>query len=76
MADWILVRTNPDAATKGISFLFLISSPGVAVEPLYAFNGKRLWNQVFRGRSSTIAQRLGDEDRGWTVAKSLLVMSD
>ena len=77
MADWIfcLVRTNPDVQQqKGISFLlFDITSPGVAVEPLYAFNGKRLWNQVFfEDVRVSIAQRLGDEDRGWTVAKSLL----
>ena len=77
MADWIfcLVRTNHDVQQqKGISFLlFDITSPGVSVEPLYAFNGKRLWNQVFfEDVRVPGAQRLGDEDRGWTVAKSLL----
>ena len=76
MADWIfcLVRTNHDVQQqKGISFLlFDITSPGVSVEPLYAFNGKRLWNQVFfEDVRVPVAQRLGDEDRGWTVAKSL-----
>ena len=77
MADWIfcLVRTNHDVQQqKGISFLlFDITSPGVLVKPLYAFNGKRLWNQVFfEDVRVPVAQRLGDEDRGWTVAKSLL----
>ena len=77
LADWIfcLVRTNPDVQQqKGISFLLLdIKSPGVTVEPLYAFNGKRLWNQVFFDNVRVpTANRLGDEDRGWTVAKSLL----
>ena len=77
MADWIfcLVRTNPDVQQqKGISFLLLdITSPGVSVKPLYAFNGKRLWNQVFFEEVRVpVSQRLGDEDRGWTVAKSLL----
>jgi alkylation response protein AidB-like acyl-CoA dehydrogenase len=77
MADWIfcLVRTNHDVQQqKGISFLlFDITSTGVSVEPLYAFNGKRLWNQVFfEDVRVPVAQRLGDEDRGWTVAKSLL----
>jgi len=76
-ADWIfcLVRTNHDVQQqKGISFvLFDLSSPGVSVEPLYAFNGKRLWNQVFFDSVRVpMSQRLGDEDRGWTVAKSLL----
>lgn len=76
-ADWIfcLVRTNHDVQQqKGISFLLIdMSSPGVTVEPLYAFNGKRLWNQVFFDDVRVpVSQRLGDEDKGWTVAKSLL----
>lgn len=76
-ADWIfaLVRTNHEVQKqKGISFvLFDMTSPGVSVEPLYAFNGKRLWNQVFFDNVSVpISQRLGEEDKGWTVAKSLL----
>jgi alkylation response protein AidB-like acyl-CoA dehydrogenase len=77
LADWIfcLVRTNSDVQQqKGISFLlFDMTSPGVTVKPLYAFNGKRLWNQVFfEDVRVPVSQRLGDEDRGWTVAKSLL----
>ena len=77
IADWIfcLVRTNPDVQQqKGISFLLIdLQSPGVTIEPLYAFNGKRLWNQVFFDQVRVPAsQRLGEEDRGWTVAKSLL----
>jgi acyl-CoA dehydrogenase len=47
--------------------------PGVAISPLHAFNGKRLWNQVFFDNVRVpLENRLGDEDRGWTVAKSLL----
>jgi alkylation response protein AidB-like acyl-CoA dehydrogenase len=76
-ADWIfaLVRTNFDVQKqKGISFLLIdMADPGVTVEPLYAFNGKRLWNQVFFDNVRVpVSQRLGEEDRGWTVAKSLL----
>jgi len=76
-ADWIfaLVRTNFDVQQqKGISFLLIdMNSPGVSVAPLYAFNGKRLWNQVFFDNVRVpVSQRLGEEDRGWTVAKSLL----
>ena len=76
-ADWIfcLVRTNHDVQQqKGISFLLIdMASPGVTVEPLFAFNGKRLWNQVFFDDVRVpVSQRLGDEDKGWTVAKSLL----
>ena len=71
----MLVRTDQDVQQqKGISFLLLdIHTPGVKIEPLYAFNGKRLWNQVFFDNARVpIANRLGEENRGWTVAKSLL----
>ena len=76
-ADWIfaLVRTDPEAKPqRGISFLLIdMRSPGVTVEPLLAFNGKRLWNQVFfEDVRVPVANRLGDENHGWTVAKSLL----
>jgi alkylation response protein AidB-like acyl-CoA dehydrogenase len=76
-ADWIfcLVRTNQEVQKqKGISFLlFDLGSAGVTIEPLYAFNGKRLWNQVFFDSVRVpVSQRLGEEDKGWTVAKSLL----
>ena len=76
-ADWMfaLVRTDPNAKPqKGISFLLLdLSSPGVRIEPLYAFNGKRLWNQVFLDDVRVpVSNRLGAENAGWTVAKSLL----
>ena len=77
LADWIFVLVRTDSSVqqqKGISFLLLdIKSPGVRVEPLYAFNGKRLWNQVFfENVTVPVANRLGEENRGWTVAKSLL----
>ncbi|HEY5645158.1 MAG TPA: acyl-CoA dehydrogenase family protein [Pseudomonadales bacterium] len=76
-ADWMfaLVRTDPDAKPqRGISFLLIdMGSPGVTVEPLIAFNGKRLWNQVFFDEVRVpVSNRLGEENRGWTVAKSLL----
>jgi alkylation response protein AidB-like acyl-CoA dehydrogenase len=76
-ADWIfaLVRTDPNAQKqKGISFLLIdLSTPGIQIEPLYAFNGKRLWNQVFFDDVRVpVGNRLGEENRGWTVAKSLL----
>jgi acyl-CoA dehydrogenase len=76
-ADWIfaLVRTDPNAQKqKGISFLLIdLNTPGIQIEPLYAFNGKRLWNQVFFDDVRVpVGNRLGEENRGWTVAKSLL----
>jgi alkylation response protein AidB-like acyl-CoA dehydrogenase len=76
-ADWIfcLVRTDPDVQQqKGISFLLIdLDTPGIDIQPLYAFNGKRLWNQVFfEDVRVPVGNRLGEENRGWTVAKSLL----
>ncbi len=76
-ADWIfcLVRTNGQVQKqKGISFLLIdLRSPGIEIKPLIAFNGKRLWNQVFfEDLRVPTSHRLGDEDHGWTVAKSLL----
>lgn len=77
LADHIfaLVRTDPDAKPQlGISFLLIdMNTPGISVEPLIAFNGKRLWNQVFfEDVRVPKANRLGEEHRGWTVAKTLL----
>ena len=77
LADWMfcLVRTDTESQPqKGISFLLVdLTSPGIRIEPLLAFNGKRLWNEVFLDDVRVpIGQRLGEENRGWTVAKSLL----
>ena len=50
-----------------------MDSPGIAVESLLAFNGKRLWNQVFFEQVRIPREnRLGEENQGWTVAKNLL----
>jgi alkylation response protein AidB-like acyl-CoA dehydrogenase len=70
-----LVRSDPSAKPQlGISFLLIdMDDPGVTVEPLIAFNGKRLWNQVFFDEVRVPkANRLGEEHRGWAVAKNLL----
>tara|TARA_R110002073_G_scaffold47089_14_gene128071 strand:- start:2831 stop:4009 length:1179 start_codon:yes stop_codon:yes gene_type:complete len=70
-----LVRTDPAAKPQaGISFLLIdMDDPGLTVEPLMAFNGRRLWNQVsFDGVRVPKANRLGAENQGWTVAKNLL----
>ena len=72
---FMLVRTDPNAKPQlGITFLLAeMDSPGIAVEPLLAFNGKRLWNQVFFEQVRIPREnRLGEENQGWTVAKNLL----
>lgn len=72
---FILARTDQQAKPQaGISFLLVgMDDPGIRVEPLIAFNGKRLWNQVFFDDVQIPRhQRLGKENEGWTVAKNLL----
>jgi alkylation response protein AidB-like acyl-CoA dehydrogenase len=72
---FLLVRTDPDAKSQlGISFLLAkMDVPGIVVKPLLAFNGKRLWNQVFFDQVRVPREnRLGEENEGWTVAKNLL----
>jgi acyl-CoA dehydrogenase len=72
---FLLVRTNPDAKKQlGITFLLMdMNQPGVEVKPLLAFNGVRLWNQVFFEDALVPKENcLGGENQGWSVAKSLL----
>jgi alkylation response protein AidB-like acyl-CoA dehydrogenase len=70
-----LVRTDPSVKKQlGITFLLIdMRVPGITVEPLIAFNGKRLWNQVFFDDVRVPrTNKLGEENQGWTVAKNLL----
>ena len=72
---FMLVRTDTEAKPQlGITFLLMeMNDPGITVKPLLAFNGKRLWNQVFFDQVRVPrANRLGEENRGWSVAKNLL----
>ncbi|MHA7682569.1 acyl-CoA dehydrogenase family protein [Cupriavidus sp. PET2-C1] len=76
-ADWIfcLVRTDTEArAQKGISFLLIdMRSPGVSVRPLVGIHGWRLFNQVFLDDVEVpVENRVGEENAGWSIAKSLL----
>ncbi len=72
---FVLVKTDTDVKPQlGISFLLIdMKTPGIKVEPLLAFNGVRLWNQVFFDDVVVPkTNRLGEENKGWTVAKNLL----
>jgi len=76
-ADWIfcLVRTDTDARPQeGISFLLIdMQTPGVTLRPIVGIHGWPLFNQVFLdGVKVPLANRVGDENGGWTIAKSLL----
>jgi alkylation response protein AidB-like acyl-CoA dehydrogenase len=72
---FMLVRTDTQAKPQlGITFLLTgMNDPGITVKPLLAFNGKRLWNQVFFDQVRVPRlNKLGEENRGWSVAKNLL----
>ena len=59
---------------EGISFLlFDMDLPGIKVEPVIMFSGEHELNQVFFDNVRVPqANRVGPENKGWTVAKYLL----
>ncbi|MBL8384666.1 MAG: acyl-CoA dehydrogenase family protein [Burkholderiales bacterium] len=76
-ADWMfcLVRTDAEAkAQEGISFLLIdMKTPGITVRPIRGIHGWEVFNEVFLDDVAVPAANLvGQENRGWTVAKSLL----
>ncbi|MDE2619643.1 MAG: acyl-CoA dehydrogenase family protein [Sphingomonadales bacterium] len=76
-ANWmfLLARTDPEVRPQaGISFLLVpMDAPGVTVTPIRSMSGEHEVNQVFLdGVRIPVANRVGAENAGWTVAKYLL----
>jgi alkylation response protein AidB-like acyl-CoA dehydrogenase len=76
-ADWMfcLARTDPDAKPQaGISFLLVpMRQPGITVRPIITMAGDHEVNQVFFDNAEArVADRIGAEGEGWTIAKFLL----
>jgi alkylation response protein AidB-like acyl-CoA dehydrogenase len=76
-ADWgfFLVRTDPNVKKQeGITFLLIdMKTPGVTVRPLITIDGGHEVNEVFLENVKVpVENRIGDENKGWTVAKYLL----
>jgi alkylation response protein AidB-like acyl-CoA dehydrogenase len=77
-ADWIfcLVRTDVNAAKRqeGISFLLIdMKSPGIRVRPIVTMDGGAEINETFFDDVIVPqANRVGEENKGWTYAKYLL----
>lgn len=70
-----LVRTRFDGKPQaGITFLLLdMRSPGITVKPIVTLAGEHEVNQVFFDEVRVPkANRLGEENDGWAVAKYLL----
>lgn len=76
-ADWgfVLVRTERGGKPQeGISFLLVdMNSPGITVRPILGIHGWQVFCEVFFDNVRVpVHQRVGEENQGWTVAKSLL----
>ncbi|WGM45930.1 Putative acyl-CoA dehydrogenase FadE17 [Brevundimonas sp. NIBR10] len=70
-----LVRTSTEGKRQeGISFLLIdMTSPGVEVRPIITLDGAHEVNEVFfTDVRVPVANRVGEENRGWTYAKYLL----
>lgn len=76
-ADWIfmLVRTNKAVPQQaGISFLLAdMKTPGITVRPIMNLKGESEFAEVFFDGARVPRENLvGEIDKGWTMAKSLL----
>jgi alkylation response protein AidB-like acyl-CoA dehydrogenase len=76
-ADWIFVlaRTNQDAPKhKGISFFLIdMKTPGITVRPMVHMANRHHFNEVFFENVRVPKENLvGEENRGWYVAMTLL----
>jgi alkylation response protein AidB-like acyl-CoA dehydrogenase len=77
-ADWIfcLVRTDPNVKPQeGITFLLIdMKTPGITVKPIIVLDGAQEVNEVFFDNVKVpVENRIGEENKGWTYAKFLLV---
>lgn len=76
-ADWIfcLVRTSSEGKPQqGISFLLIdMKTPGVEVRKIDTIDNQHTLNEVFFDNVRVpVANRIGEENKGWTYAKVLL----
>src|SRR5260370_8025407 len=77
-ADWCfcLVRNDPAAKKRqeGISFLLIdMTTPGITVRPIVSIDGSHHLNEVFFDDVRVPVENLvGEENKGWDVAKYLL----
>jgi len=77
-ADWgfLIVRSDPAALKqRGITYLLVdMKSPGIEIRPLRDMAGGEHFNEVFfEDVRIPDANRVGDVNDGWTVAKTTLL---
>jgi acyl-CoA dehydrogenase len=76
-ANWLFALVRTDATVKpqrGISFLLIdMTSQGVRVRPILSASGDHELNEVFLENVRVpVANRVGAEGEGWSIAKFLL----
>jgi pimeloyl-CoA dehydrogenase large subunit len=76
-ADWCfcLVRTDPQAKKQlGITYLLIdMKTPGITVRPIITLDGNHETNEMFFDNVRVpVANRIGEENKGWDYAKYLL----
>lgn len=73
---FVLARTNKEAkAQEGISFFLVpMDQPGIEVRPIITLDGEHEVNEVFLTDVRIPKENIvGEVDKGWTVAKYLLM---
>lgn len=78
IAHWMfcLVRTSSNGPKQeGITFLLIpMNDPGVEVKPIITLGGAHSVNEVYLTDVKVpVENRIGEEGKGWTYAKGLLV---
>jgi alkylation response protein AidB-like acyl-CoA dehydrogenase len=79
LADWIFVLCRTDATAKkpqeGISFILVdMKTPGVEVKPIITMDGGHEVNETwFTDVRVPVENLVGEENKGWTYAKYLLI---
>ena len=76
-ADMIFCLVRTDSSVKqqeGISFLLIdMKTPGITVKPIIGLDLEHSLNEVFfEDVRVPVANRIGEENKGWTYAKFLL----
>ncbi|MCG8673367.1 MAG: acyl-CoA dehydrogenase family protein [Pseudomonadales bacterium] len=76
-ADWIFCLVRTDSSGKkqeGISFLLIdMKTPGIEVRKIDSIDNQHSLNEVFFDNVRVpVANRIGEENKGWTYAKYLL----
>ena len=77
IADWMFGLFRTDSSGKkqlGITLLLIdMNSPGITISPIRTFDGGAEVNQTFFDNVEVpITGRVGEEGKGWTLAKYLL----